>query len=306
MSGETASQWVNTVPRPDGLEGFQWIHPPKPARYEFGPDDTEVALNSMAVRLPDEPLWINGSPYELLIHHDRLARPVNKSVRQGFFEGKYQPRSLTIQLDEGTEQPPSDPLYYDTQTTDITVAIPKETTKSQIADEDLAEQLEAKINRGIRVGLEQNRGIQMYFSRRKMYTKAGRFACVAVGEAVGVAGIAATEASASRIIEGAVAGIAAGYVAYGALLASKVTYNKVRFGSDRDSLVHKGIKNANKRADRHRNGTRLPDDEEHDSDRKWFSYFDKPIIELRRVSVKDEFVQNARQRQELEEQPEQA
>jgi hypothetical protein len=65
--------------------------------------DETLALQSMVIRTPDQPILVNGQPYVIAIDKPRLAGRVNNIRTMTVSPGHYDPRGLIIGLNEDAQ-----------------------------------------------------------------------------------------------------------------------------------------------------------------------------------------------------------
>ena len=208
--------------------------------------DSEIALQTMLVRLPDEPLLVNGQPFGFRINEQRLANAINDMRISSAGKGRFDPQVLTISLVEA--QPgrfsPSDPEVEEGQThsyknNGINLVVPRDIVKSDVAMSDLVRDIEAVFNKDLEAGMEQNAALKQYFFMRKMLNQAGVVLSGAVGEGVGVA--TANGAVGESLLRGS-AGALLGAIAYGGAVAAKRQFDKRKHGNTVEPIARRAYR----------------------------------------------------------------
>lgn len=198
---------------------------------------TEVALQSIDVQLPEEPMLINGLPYEFSVDGPRLAGALNILRLKSAAKGTHEPRALEITL--GESLPPSvidtketaTALIYKTPGNKFGIEVPKEIAKSESAQSVLIDKVENAVNRDLKLGILESLARNADDRRFARFMKSFLIGGVILGEGVGIALV-----SDGSIVEylkagilGSVAGLGAGT---GATLATEYVWgdhdNRIR------------------------------------------------------------------------------
>lgn len=191
----------------------------------------EVALRTMAVYLPEEPISINGEPYTFRYDEARLASAVNvvAELEHGNSQAIY-PRQLVVELDPkksvlelGEDSLPAVNkkngedsrllLMPKQKGTAIHLTLPREVVSSELTVEGAAKLVTRSLNHDLFTGLEEN------FRARKSLRPTWRFVSIAAamgtGEGIGIA----LADKATTMLEYGSAGLAVGALAAGTVIA---------------------------------------------------------------------------------------
>lgn len=239
---------------------------------ERHPGDTELALQTMVVQTPDEPITINGSSYKIIINEARLAGAVNREIRTRLSPGHLEPRSLTISLGEeplplkiaDSPDEASRPVH-DFENNGLHIEAPKAITNGSHSPVELARRIEASLNRDLEVGILENRVLKNRLGTRKFLLSASAMGMAAVGEGVGVA---TSNGSVGELLTRGTGGALLGALAVGVLTIGKYSYNIRRFETNVTPTI---------RRKSYRRARAMRDEEK---DRCRPSHFHEPIILL--------------------------
>jgi hypothetical protein len=143
--------------------------------------DTTVALQGMLVRLPQKPIEVNGSPYNVAVDGERLARAVNLMRSVGV--RSFDPRILEIV--RGESLPPKFAGGYDDRETPVhnykqnglKIMVPKAVVSPGDDPDKLASVVACGLNLDLARGLQENRELKskLYWDSFKL--KVGTFYC---------------------------------------------------------------------------------------------------------------------------------
>lgn len=239
-NGGAADQEVMLGPIRGGLHdvGIRTGDPERP----FSPvpshdSDSEVALQTMVLQIPEDPIEINGSPYRIEVDEPRLAGAINHGIRHwGNRIGYNEPRSLTIDLTDETLPPklagPSEDSpkpVHDFHHNGLRIEVPKEVIKSQYSSDELAETVQRTLNDDLELGILENQVLKDYLGIRKFLLKASAVGMAAVGEAVGVA---TSNGSVGEIATRGTGGAVLGALAVGVATLGRQIYDIQRFNTN--------------------------------------------------------------------------
>jgi hypothetical protein len=215
---------------------------------EFTPDtfqttetDEIVPTRSLAVRLPKDPLSINGQPYGFEVDRDRLGNLIAHHIGTNPLPDTYTPRLLEVQLGDSlpesvTGATPKDQLpAFDYKTGALHVVIPRELSDSRKSSEEIARESEQAINRSIDLGLNQNGVVKYKVLMRSIMFKAEVIASGITAEAFNASSSPDTVGGyMGRSIVAALIGLGSAV----AITGAKSIYNNIRFEDDLAGVVH--------------------------------------------------------------------
>lgn len=237
-----------------GTYHFDYRHRPHHSPIEARDGDSEVMLQGMIVRVPEEPVLVNGLPYGFRVDHARLVHSVNQ-VRTGtvFNLGRWDPRMLEIslgdslpaQLDETEEELP--PAYpFDRSNCSLNVVVPSEVSQSNTPDEELVAKIEAAANDRLALGLEQID--QMKFQQWGERFRMAGWLAVYAASGIGVEQLSSDIFSMDVTTKAFVAGMSAYLIGIAGIVA-KQFYREDKYGDKRqiDTVVRRSYNSAVKR-----------------------------------------------------------
>ena len=218
---------------------------------ERQPGDLEVPLQTMVVRLPKEPMSINGVPYAINVDAEKLASAVNALRITSSSPGHYEPRSLSVVY--GESLPPkiagtdniADAPTFSWESTGLRIVTPQEIVKSKQPDALLATKVQGFLNDELLNGLTEAWTMKNWRS----LSLGLRYSSIAVAAMVGDgAGIVIGDGSLPQALWQGSLGALAGSVGMATAIGLKTEYDKIRHDGDTisASLAHGALKRAAK------------------------------------------------------------
>lgn len=234
------------------------------------PEDAIVPLESIAVRTPKTPLYINDVPHEFALDSDRLAAAVNHLRCKSPRPGKHEPRLLMVDFQEDSSAPPPaddqaiEPLH-DYVNDELRITVPATVYRPEIPTEILAESVAADLNNDIMRGLRQNKAFKARMEMRRLNLLGGTAISGVTGSFIATA--LSSPENAWELLEKNLLGAAVGIAVFAIAVAEQVLKNKRKFGSDLAGLAHRAYDEAN--------NSEPPAEDQ--------AFFARPVISLVRV-----------------------
>lgn len=218
---------------------------------EEKPGDTEVMLQGMIVRTPEDPIFINGEPYVFEVDETWLVHAVTAARASVMTLGRWEPRMLDISLEDSLppelEAEDKQRLYpFERKTSSLKVVMPAEVSQSSAPVSELASTVEEAANRELALGLEQIEQMKFRQSFEKLVSAGWASLYTAAGEAVSFAGPDVMHGGTTgRIMAGGIAAYVIGLVG----MVGKQFYKEHKFGDRQsvDKIVRKSFAAALKR-----------------------------------------------------------